>query len=330
MASKFMPKIEAISVGGTKAMVASESAFKHVGLRGVDQPEHRVLQIGEPRLHRFGDALEFADVARQRRKALAVEAVAAPDWRARTPAGAAGWRANRAPAPPARRCGPSSRNAVRRSVLSVSSNTRIESVLASRVASASRSASRSAAPSISASSTSAPVCGGAEARGGAALADVERARTHLAHGDQLALDQDEGDRAGLERALVAAPEQRRGQVQRVAFLVEARRFLERGALGRRRHVDAERGLDARLFGVVGRLQGRTRARRRPRTSFRAPPRAMTRSMASHSAASALSASGLGSPHSFLCVVPRAMTKRTFISVATSWVGSPSTAMMSAE
>ncbi len=94
----------------------------------------------------------------------------------------------------------------------------------------------------------------AETRGGAALADFERARAHLAHGDKFALCEDEGDGAGHERAVIAAAEQGCGEMQRVALFVIAGGFLERGALCRRRHGDAERFLDVRLFGVGRRFK----------------------------------------------------------------------------
>ncbi len=73
-----MPKIEAINVGGTNAMVASESAFSTLVCAALIKPSVASCRIRKPRLQRLGDALQFADIARQRGKPRIVEPVACP------------------------------------------------------------------------------------------------------------------------------------------------------------------------------------------------------------------------------------------------------------
>jgi hypothetical protein len=92
------------------------------------------------------------------------------------------------------------------------------------------------------------------ARGGAALADVERARADGADGDQLAWSEDESDGAGFERAVIAPAQQGGGEVERAIVFIEARGFFERGAFWRGQHVDAEMGFDGALFFIGRRFE----------------------------------------------------------------------------
>jgi len=86
------------------------------------------------------------------------------------------------------------------------------------------------------------------------LADLERARAHLAHRDEFAFGENEGDGAGDERAVIAAAEQRGGEVECFALFVISCRFLERGALGGGGHIDAQGFFDVGLFGVGRRFK----------------------------------------------------------------------------
>ena len=82
---------------------------------------------------------------------------------------------------------------------------------------------------------------------GAGQEQAHRARLGIAHGDQVLVGQDEGDRGALRLGAVDGVEDVGGHVVGAALEVEPARHLDLGHLLARRDLDADEPLDLLLL-----------------------------------------------------------------------------------